>query len=336
MVLTSGRGWLVALPALLALLYPEAVEILYRGADLTRRGAPAVGGLLMLAGLALSTLPSVAAFVVLRRRASESRVTTAVTLMAFGAPAFYTLLHVVLSSGAPGFDDRLLWGPTWAALAAWGALTSGRRTEPARATGGLRLQVAHGVGAAAVLVTFLLAHLGNQLLGLWSLELQATVMTALRYGYRAAPNEAVLLLAFAFLLVTGVALLRRRRPEDDAPDGWRTLQLATGAGLAPFLLAHVSVILGARALLHAETDWTFATGGPLGLLGTLSNARLVPYYWFAVFVLVAHLGTGSRNVLLAHGWSPRWVWRLVVATQVVGAVLATAIVAALCGLRAHR
>ena len=244
---------------------------------------------------------------------------------------------MLLAGAQAQFDDVLLWVPAWAALTAVAAVGSRPRsaawTPPV--AGASKLRVTHGAGAAVVLATFLLLHLGNQLLGLLGVALQDEVMKTLRHWYRAPWVEPVLLGVFGFLLVSGAALLARGRGSDHPGEAgaWRTLQLATGAGLLPFLLAHVTVVLGARSLAHANTDWSFATGGAEGLLGSLGNARLIPYYWFAVFIVIAHLGAGLRVVLLGHGWARSWVDRLALGVTLGGAVLASGIVAAMCGLR---
>jgi succinate dehydrogenase hydrophobic anchor subunit len=331
------------LPSALALAYPGAVWLLFHSAAWARAATGlhlAAAWLGVAAALALSSLPSAAAFLSLRRKSVTPDAPRAIDLLAFGAPALYTLLRVLLAGAQAQLDDILVWGPAWGILGAVAAFGTRPRAAaaPRPLTRTSRLQVAHGAIAAVVLAAFLLLHLGNQLLGLFGVPVHDAAMKALRHWYRSAWVEPLLLALFGLLVASGAGLLGRQRGSDGPGAGevagpWRTLQLATGAGLVPFLLAHVTVVLGARALSHANTDWTFATGGPEGLLGSFANARLIPYYWFAVFAVVAHLGTGLRTVLLGHDRPRAMVDRLALGVTGSGALLATGIVAAMCGLR---
>jgi succinate dehydrogenase/fumarate reductase cytochrome b subunit len=322
----------------LALAYPGAVWLLFRAAGWARDTSGfdrAVGWLGVAAALALCAGPSVAAFASLRRNSGSPRPRWTVDLLAFGTPALYTLLRVLLASAQTQLDDALLWGPAWVVAMLVASRPGRAPLSPARAPEVMpsKLQVAHGVGAAAVLTAFLLVHVANQALGLLGVPVHEAALQALRRWYRAAWVEPLLLAAFGFLVVSGVRLLGRRRGGEEVGGPWPTLQLATGAGLVPFILAHVTVVLGARALLHVETDWAFASGGAEGLLGSLGNTRLLPYYWLAVFAVVAHVGAGLRVVLLAHRWRRSVVDRLALVVTIAGALGASTIVAALCGLR---
>ncbi len=326
---------LSALPAFLALCYPAAPWLLYRSAALARAAAGwdrALPWLGVLFAFALSALPSLAAFQSLWKQGDEKGPPAArrVAHLAFAAPALYTLERVLFAAVRATSDDRVLWVAAWAVLA---ILTArGPRASPRapRAAGGRKLQIAHGIGAAFALASFLLAHLGNQLVGLWSVGAHAAAMGALRHWYRDPRAEPVLTSAFGFLIVSGAMLIGR--PGAEPSRAWRALQTSTGAGLGAFIVAHLTVILGARIRDHAETDWAFATGGPTGLFGSLSNARLIPYYGFAVFITVAHLACGLRGLLLAHDWRQRSADGLGYAIVGGGAILAAAILAAMCGM----
>jgi hypothetical protein len=324
-----SRGWAVT-AGLGALAYPGAVSLLYVTG--TRAGPRA----LLVLPLALALGVPVIAFAALRRIDAQSRVARGVALFAFASPALYTLLYVVTAGVGTAADDRLGWCAAWAGFTLAAALWSPSppRDAPAPRVSA-RLPRAHGVGAVLVVALFLAAHLANQLVALRGAAAHTAVLHALRSVYRAAWAEPMLLAILAFLAVSGAALLRAPEARGGrAGDGkWRTLQLSTGAALLPFLTAHVGVVLGARAQLHADTDWTFATGGAAGLFGSLASARLVPYYGFAVFVTLAHVTCGLRGVLIRHGYGRFAVDRVGRALLVAAGVAAAAAMAATCGVR---
>src|SRR5476649_2510593 len=96
-------------------------------------------------------------------------------------------------------------------------------------------------------------------------------------------------------------------------DVLHTLQAVSAAYLLFFILAHMnSVFFYARRFAGIPTDWNFATGAPTGLLHDAWNIRLVPHYTLGVFLVLAHLLLGLRQVLLAHGRSAMrvdaWTW----------------------------
>lgn len=93
------------------------------------------------------------------------------------------------------------------------------------------------------------------------------------------------------------------------------------------------MLLLGRTVLRLDTDWTFATGGPAGLLGAASSVPLIPDYSLAVFLAVAHAATGLRSVLLEHRCAPRTASRVAVGGMVLGALASLAITAAMLGVR---
>jgi hypothetical protein len=181
-------------------------------------------------------------------------------------------------------------------------------------------------------VTFLLAHIWNHLLGLLGPQVHIAVMETLRIFYRAGVVEPILVALFLFQMVSGARLASIRQFTQG--DRFRTLQVATGVGLMAFLCAHMLVIfIVARYENNFDTNWTFATGFKIGILGNLSNARQVPYYWFALVATISHIACGLRVVLLAHGWRTIVVNRVAISLMIGGAVLATAILAGMLGVR---
>jgi hypothetical protein len=65
------------------------------------------------------------------------------------------------------------------------------------------------------------------------------------------------------------------------------------------------------------------------------NVRLIPHYWLGVFFVLAHLSAGLRVVLLAHGWRKVIADRIMISGSLVGGLVATLIMLAMCGMRVH-
>lgn len=99
------------------------------------------------------------------------------------------------------------------------------------------------------------------------------------------------------------------------------------------MIGHMnSVFIYARTVLDIPTDWAFATGAPTGLIHDAWNIRLPPNYLLDMFFVLAHLASGARVVLLAHGMSRAAADRAWTAAAIVSAVIAAAIVAGMCGV----
>ncbi|GFE83423.1 hypothetical protein GCM10011487_54230 [Steroidobacter agaridevorans] len=120
-------------------------------------------------------------------------------------------------------------------------------------------------------------------------------MEWLRLWYRSGWVEPALFALLLVMIATGAPMVAQHSRR--STDAFRAIQMATGVYLALFLCAHLLAVLGARSA-GIETDWVFATG-PNGLLDGIG--MLIPYYIFAVFFLVLHVGCGLRIVLLKHG-----------------------------------
>lgn len=260
-------------------------------------------GYLAFAGVFLCALAVVAL-----RRGAEPR---GVLIVAAATPPVYVV--VLQLSYAIGFPILPLWCGAWLLAAAIPARSSTPRVAPGW------LRVAHGVAAAILLLAFIIAHLANHLVALLGVDAHRDAMHALRTWYRAPLVEPVVLTCVGAMIATGLPLVIIH-----SRDRARSLQTASGAYLLAFLIAHCNAVLTARSA-GVETDWYFAGGGPGG-----PPPFLMTYYLLAVFAVVVHCALGLRLVLQHHGRDPR---RLVAALATLGAVAATLIVAALCGLR---
>jgi succinate dehydrogenase/fumarate reductase cytochrome b subunit len=157
------------------------------------------------------------------------------------------------------------------------------------------LRIVHGVTALCLLCGFLIAHLINHDLAVWSVQLHGDVMTWLRLWYRSEWVEPALLGLMFVMICTGIPMVvhyARQRM-----DAFRVIQTATGVYVAVFLCSHVLAVLRGRSV-GVETDWSFAAGL---LDGVGLRNRLIPHYFFAAFFLLLHVACGLRIVLLKHG-----------------------------------
>jgi hypothetical protein len=228
-------------------------------------------------------------------------------------------------------SDVVVWIAIWllAGLYVWSGGDQPAPERTTRTTGTLR--VAHGV--SAVLITFyVLFHLTNHLSGLFGPETHAAIMKAGRAVYRAPLSETVLVLALLFQSASGLRLAWHW--SSLRTDAHRIFQIGSGAYLAAFLLAHLnSGLIAARHVYKIETNWAWAAGMPDGLIHGAWNIRLLPHYALGVFFILAHLASGLRVVMIAHGAKVTIANRVWSACLTVAALIATAIVCALCGAR---
>jgi succinate dehydrogenase/fumarate reductase cytochrome b subunit len=190
--------------------------------------------------------------------------------------------------------------------------------------------VAHGISAALIIVGFLVLHLTNHLMGLWSADAHKAVMRALRLWYRSPWVQPVLVLAILFQVGSGLVLLRRRTIS--RADAFGTLQGMAGAYLAAFLASHLmAVFILGRWQGGIDTNWDWAVGNPAGLFADAWNVRLIPHYLIAVAAVVAHAGCGLRIMLLAHGVREKAASALARTIILAGILLAVAIMAGMLG-----
>lgn len=329
-------SWLIA--PLAAMAYPLPLVAFHGAAESARASGDgiffAAAALLLAAAFAAPLIALAGATRLLRieRPSGAELRARRVALLAVAAPPVFT---------AVGDDIYMLGNPLpdiWALAAFWAAMialiaTGGRepsaRSAPRSAPAWLR--AAHGV-VAAILLVFVTAHLGNHLAGLIGADAHRALMKAMRPVYRAPAVEPILVAGFLFMVGSGgwLAWIHSAR----AADGFRAFQLASGAYLLVFVTNHFNgVILLARLYLGVDSDWSFASGAPHGLIADAWNIRLVPDYTLAVFFALAHLFAGLRVVLLAHGVRKSVSDGVAVWGAALAGLLAVGIVSGLCGLR---
>jgi hypothetical protein len=249
-----------------------------------------------------------------------------------GVPPFFVLTGVILGLLHLPVNDELVWIVGWLAVCVYVSIGSETVLEPVAAPRPIsRLRVAHGV-AAALVVSFVLFHLSNHLLGLVGPDLHASVMKMGRGVYRSHVIEPVLVGLMLFQVISGARLAWRW---SGAPvDAYRVFQIGSGIYLAAFIVTHLnSALVSARAVHKIDTDWAWASGAPTGLIHDAWNIRLVPHYAFGVFFILAHLGSGLRGVAIAHGMTVTVANRMWIAGLVASGLLSAAIMSGLCGVR---
>jgi hypothetical protein len=138
---------------------------------------------------------------------------------------------------------------------------------------------------AIIVVIFVVAHLSNHLAALASVDAHQRLMDQLRLVYREPVIEVFLLACVSLQAATGLRLVWLRRKTRSGVI--ESLQAASGAYMALFLLIHVAAVLVGRAVYGLDTNFHYAAAGfhvyPFQYF-------FAPYYFFAVVALFAHLG----------------------------------------------
>jgi hypothetical protein len=195
----------------------------------------------------------------------------------------------------------IAWPLFWVAVmtVAWLAQET---TLPAPIVSSRRLAVAHGVSAVAILILFIIPHLGNHLTGIVSGSDHIGVMKLVRLVYRNSVIEPLLLTLIGFQIMSGFVLVRRRLSR--ANDVFGTLQTMTGIYVGCYFLGHMTAVFSARGA-GTDTNWNWLTDNDQGLLAHLSGFSLVGHYWVGPIAIITHVACGLRMVMLEHGISDR-------------------------------
>jgi hypothetical protein len=288
----------------------------------------------LLAMLLALSVPALALRALLLVRDAERSVQErGVLYLAFSIPSLFSLTYTITRIAGVHEHVGAIWGSAWVALGVMLYLRQGRKTPISSETDVRWLRVIHGTTALFVLCGFLIAHLINHDLAVWSVELHRDAMNWLRLWYRSDWIEPVLLGLLVVMIGTGVPMVMhyaRRRM-----DAFRVIQTATGVYIAVFLFSHVLATLRARSL-GVETDWSFAAG-PVSLLepGGLLD-RLIPHYFLGAISLMLHVACGLRVVLLQHGVAKIAGNRVLYALGGVAVLVTALIMAALLGFHVRR
>ena len=326
---TAAR-WMSLAPLAAVLAYPFLLDAFHAAimAQMT-----ALAGLLLLAALAVPPLGLFVAYNLAQTTGPDAPALRArrFAYASMTAPPLFVFLGVAPGLIGIHLPDKLLWILVWLLLAALTWVMPAGAASPARAPKAA-WRVAHGV-SALLIACFVLFHLFNHLTGLiGGADMHAAVMKAGRAVYRSALVEPVLVALFLFQIASGLKLFWRWSAL--RADFFRAFQTGSGLYLAMFILAHMnSAFLSARAVHHIETNWAWAAGLPTGLIRDEWNIRLLPHYALGAFFVLGHLVSGARVVMLAHGARLATVNRLWFAGLGTALLIATAIIAGLCGVR---
>jgi hypothetical protein len=139
-----------------------------------------------------------------------------------------------------------------------------------------------------LLIAFATGHLVVNLTALDGLAFYNQAAGWFRLLWRTPVAEPMLVSLLAVQFISGVLLAF------DASAGRSTVdhlaQITAGLFLGAFLVSHTTAVavLG-RTILDRGPDFTFASAGPNGLLGSAQGAALYPYYGLAVVALLVHL-----------------------------------------------
>ncbi len=330
-IIPARRAQIIGLPpALAALCYPFLLDAFHGvvGPPGTRSSASAIIAAAFILA-AILAVPALGLLFATRKQAGTSARRLAYACVV--APTIYVFLGVVQTMAGSSLPDQLVWCVLWtgAALWAWAGSRAPAEHHPAPAVA--RWRVVHGITGAIVLL-YVGFHIVNHLFGLIGADAHTAVMDMGRKVYRAPLIEPLLVALMLFQVVSGLYLAWRWSVS--ALDFQRTFQVASGFYLSVFILGHMnSVFLYARTYLGIATGWAFATGAPTGLIHDAWSIRLLPHYLLGVFFVLAHLGSGLRVVLIAHGVSQSRADRVWIACASASAAIAIAILVGMCGGR---
>lgn len=329
------KAWRLApLPVLAAIAYPWLLSAISAVAKAAEPASPPDAFAIVLTSLAILAcafaVMGLSAWVALslRGRGGPAALKAQVlALIAFSVPSLLTGVGNVAGLAHVRREVVYIWPALWLLTAAAVVLTpaASRAQDPARRR---RIVLAHAFCACAILVLFLLMHLANHLAGLWSGQAHIKVMTAVRFVYRNAAVEPVLVALILVQIVSGLLLLRRRL--SGSGDAFSVIQALTGFYVAVYFVGHVIAAFSARAA-GTDPNWNWLTDNDRGLLFHLSGSALLAHYWVGPVAVVVHIACGLRLVALQHGVSSTLASRAATALMGLGALASTAILAGLLG-----
>jgi len=334
----------LVVPPFAALVYPLILEAFHACVTSLVSGhaaAPALrtalAVLLLILALAMPMLALLSAISLgeIQEPSLAQRRARAVALLAVAAPPMFVFLGVELYILKDPVPELWLWAAFW--LAAAGLVVfSDSKTKIASLPGAkpapAGLRVAHGLSALGILVIFLALHLANHLTFVAGPEVYRAVMKTVRRVYRQEVLQPLLIALFLFQVGSGVYLATRASAQP--MDRFRSFQIGSGVFLAAYVLGHMnSVFVFGRLYLGIDTDWSFATGAPAGLIKDAWNIRLVPHYGLGVFFVLSHLAAGARAVMLTHGVRKAYADRFLIGSATAAAGLAFVILFGMSGGR---
>jgi hypothetical protein len=317
-------------PLVGATIYPALILTFQSAVSGYREsGSLPTAALALLLMLMATSVPAMALTALLRMRRHDGPALTRGVLYLTGAiPSLFSLTYSL--TGMAGVREYLLviWIALWVVAGLALYLRDGSSRPISHSAGVTKLRVTHGAAALVFLLAFLVAHVINHDLALWSVSLHGEAMNWLRLWYRSAWVEPVLLGLLLVMICTGVPMVAHHSRA--RMDVFRTVQLATGVYIGVFLCSHVLAVLSQRRL-GVETDWVFAAGPDSLLDGRGLRGRLIPHYLLGSLSLIVHVACGLRMVLLQHGIAKVTGDRAFFGLATLGAVVAASSLVALLG-----
>jgi len=313
---SPSHSFVLVLPALAAITYPWlllAISWLLRASGASVPPTPAVIALAVFLILASAWGVMATSFsrALVLGRGGDGAGSRLLAHLAFASPSLLVGLGNIAGLLHARMAVVIAWPLFWLALMAVAWLAQDA-PQPLVAPSRKRLAIAHGFSALAILILFILPHLGNHLTGIISGAAHIRVMKLARLDYRNAVIEPLLLTLIAFQLISGFVLVKRKLAR--AGDFFATLQTMTGVYVGIYLLAHMTAAFSARGA-GTDTNWNWLTDNDQGLLVHLSSFTLVAHYWVGPVAIVTHVACGLRNVMMEHGISgvaaARMAWSLI-------------------------
>jgi succinate dehydrogenase/fumarate reductase cytochrome b subunit len=288
-------------PSAAALGYPLALVLLHQSGrqfvQATDATSTLLAGFAVCVTVVLVYIVPVLSFAVILRSGGDIRARRLAHL-AFAAPPLFTVIGVVFFFlGIPN-GDYVVWTVAWLGVLAYAASASPAEAAPAPPATWVR--TAHGITGATILVIFLVWHLANHALAMFSPDANNATMLLLRTWYRSGFVQPILLALFLWQLATGARLLWAKIAH--AGDVYSSIQTATAGYLLVYIPSHlIAIFILGRWFLGVDTTFEWASGAPSGLLLDAWNVRLIPHYSLAVLFVVGHLAMGLRAILVSHG-----------------------------------
>ena len=219
-----------------------------------------------------------------------------------------------------------IWGGSWLLAAAAVSWRSGVQGPLMPATVTRAFRRVHRT-FIVLLIGFVVLHLAVNLTALGDLASYNEAAGWFRLIWRTPAGEPILIALLAIQMVTGLALAV------DVSAGRSTFehlcQITAGLLIAVFLTSHTfAVAVLGRGQLDRGPDFTFASAGPAGVLGSALGATLFAYYGLAVVAVLVHLARPLRLLALRRlgtAGARIAVTVLIVAAFVVSALLLTAL-----------
>lgn len=182
--------------------------------------------------------------------------------------------------------------------------------------------------SAMVLVTFVVMHIANHLVGLAGAEAHRTTMEALRHLYRASPVEMLLLASVAVQITTGLWLFIAGMRTRKGQVAW--LQATSRLLLGTFMAIHVAAVLFGRYRLQLDTNLYYAAAG---MHVPQTRGFFAPYYFLGVLALFVHLGCALYRQRQQHRNSAQMpnASKTIGGVAAAGAVIALVLVLLLAG-----